>query len=37
MLGRGVKSTSNVIRVIWLSSGGLVVMISPSYTHFYRS
>ena len=37
MLGRGVKSTSNVIKVIWLNSGGLVVMIPPSYTHFYRS
>ena len=29
MHGRGVKSTSNVIKVIWLNSGGLVVMIPP--------
>ena len=34
MLGRGVKSTSNIIKVIWLNSGSLVVMIPPSYTHF---
>ena len=34
MVGRGVKSTSNVMKVIWLSSGGLVVMIPQSYTHF---
>ena len=34
MLGRGVKSTSNVIKVIWLSSGGLVVVIPLTCTHF---
>ena len=37
MLDRGVKSTSNVIKVKWLSSKGLVVVIPPSYTHWYRS
>ena len=31
MLGRGVKSTSNVIKVIWLNSWVLVVMIAPVF------